>query len=191
MTESTFAADLVAALAELTVIERGRTANMGTYSYDYADLGDIVTVTRPALAKHGIVAVTPVSGREGGLQVGVTLIHSSGERLEFDPLFFPASNNPQAAGSSITYYRRYALLAALGIATGDDDDGAAAVASPPVRMADAATVKYIRDAVAAITDEELRKEVQAGFKAEFGPTASLPADRADEAKAWIDQAVPA
>lgn len=131
---SELAAALVEALAELTVIERNRTASIptksgGSYSYAYADIGDVIAATRPVLAAQGVVALTPVSGREGGLQVGVTLLHKSGERLDFDPLFFPGGNDPQAVGSTITYYRRYALLAALGIATGEDDDGAAAKAA--------------------------------------------------------------
>jgi hypothetical protein len=135
---SELAAALVASLADLSVIDRGRTATIptksgGQFTYSYADLGDVVTATRSALAAHDVVALTPVSGREGGLQVAVVLLHKNGERMDFDPLHFPASHDPQAVGSTITYYRRYALLAALGIATGDDDDGAAgsAAASRP------------------------------------------------------------
>lgn len=45
--------------------------------------------------------------------------------MEFGPLVLPYGNSPQAAGSAITYARRYALVAALGLAT-EDDDGAAA-----------------------------------------------------------------
>ena len=48
MTEhASLAAALVAALADLTVIEKGHTANAGSYSYDYADLGDLVKASRP------------------------------------------------------------------------------------------------------------------------------------------------
>jgi hypothetical protein len=132
MTE--LAAALVKALSDLTTVEKGHTANAGSYSYSYADLGDLVKITRPALAEHGLVALTPVSEHPGGLCVTVTLYHSSGEVLTFDPLPFPAGENAQATGSWITYFRRYALLAALGMAAGDDDDGAKAVAAEPVRV---------------------------------------------------------
>lgn len=115
------AASLVAALADLTTIDKGRTANAGSYSYTYADIGDLVAQTRPILASHGIVALTPVHGSEKGLACSVTLIHESGEERVFPPLPFVASNDPQQAGSAITYFRRYALLAALGMATVDDD----------------------------------------------------------------------
>lgn len=126
----TLDAALVTALADLTVIDRGRTASIptksgGSFTYSYADIADVIAETRPVLAEQGIVALTPVVGHEKGLAVTVTLIHSSGEERVFEPLPFMASNDPQQAGSAITYFRRYALLAALGMATGDDDDGAA------------------------------------------------------------------
>ena len=117
------AAALVAALADLTVIHKGRTANAGSYSYDYADLADTVEATRKALGAHGLVALTPVHAHEGGLACTVRLVHVSGETMDFPPLSFPAGRDAQATGSAITYHRRYALQAALGIATTDDDDG--------------------------------------------------------------------
>lgn len=122
---------LVAALADLAVVEKGRTAKIvtkekGSYTYDFADIADVVRLTRPALAAHGLVALTPVHAHGDGLACTVMLLHQSGERLDFEPLPFPAGRDAQATGSAITYYRRYGLLAALGMAAGDDDDGAAA-----------------------------------------------------------------
>lgn len=131
----TLAAALVAALAELTVVlDRTRTASIptksgGNFTYSYADISDVVAATRPVLHSHGLVALTPVHGSEKGLAVSVTLIHESGEERTFEPLPFVASQDPQQAGSAITYFRRYALLAALGMATADDD-GAAAKSAP-------------------------------------------------------------
>ena len=124
------AAALVKALAELTVLDRTRTASIptkagGSFTYSYADISDVVAATRPVLAEHGIVALTPVHGSEKGLACSVTLIHTSGQERTFEPLPFVASQDPQQAGSAITYFRRYALLAALGMATADDDGAAA------------------------------------------------------------------
>lgn len=127
MTEHpTLAAALVAALADCSVVDKGRTANAGSYSYEYADLGDVVKKTRPALAEHGVVALTPVVDNGSNLQVTVVLLHSSGEKLEFGPFSFPHGKDAQATGSMVTYHRRYALVSALGMAAGDDDDGATA-----------------------------------------------------------------
>ena len=130
------AAALVAALAELSVVEKHRMAKIESktgrdYSYEYADLGDVVKLTRPKLAEHGLVALTPVEEHGTGLKVTVVLLHSSGERMDFGPFPFPHGQTAQATGSMVTYYRRYALVAALGMAAGDDDDGATAVAAPP------------------------------------------------------------
>lgn len=120
-------AALIAALTDLTVVEKGRTANTGSYSYDYADIADVVKRTRPVLAEHGLVALTPIHDHGNGLACTVTLLHASGGRLDFGPFPFPHGKDAQATGSMVTYHRRYALVAALGMAAGDDDDGAAAV----------------------------------------------------------------
>ena len=135
------AAALVAALADLTMVEKGRTAKVemnkgGHYTYDYADLGDIVKITRPALAAHGLVALTPVHDHGNGLACTVILLHTSGEKLALGPFPFPHGKDAQATGSMVTYHRRYALLAALGMATGEDDDGASAVAREHAQPAD-------------------------------------------------------
>lgn len=144
----TLAAALVAALAELTVIEKGHTANAGSYSYDYADIADVVRLTRPRLAQHGLVALTPIHEHNGGLACTVTILHTSGERLDLGPFPFPHGRDAQATGSMVTYHRRYALIAALGLATGDDDDGARAAARTVVwnaGMVKAALVEILGD----------------------------------------------
>lgn len=132
----TLAEALVAALADLTVVEKGRTAKIdmkggGSYSYDFADLGDVVKKTRPVLARNGLVALTPLSNHGDQLACSVVFVHKSGESLEFGPFPFPAGPDARATGSFITYMRRYCLVAALGMAAGDDDDGAAARPKEP------------------------------------------------------------
>lgn len=130
------AAALVAALADLTVVTKRRTADTGKYSYDYADIGDVIEDTRPTLAEHGLVALTPVHAYEGGHACTVELLHVSGESKKFDPFDFPHGKDAQSTGSMVTYHRRYALLAALGMAT-TDDEGATAVArveAPPATV---------------------------------------------------------
>lgn len=134
MSGENIAAALVDALAELTIVEKGRTAKIPTkdgksYTYDYADIGDVVKLTRPVLAAHGLVALTPIHDHGSGLACTVTILHRSGERLDFGPFPFDGARDAQATGSAVTYFRRYALVAALGMAAGDDDDGAGAQSS--------------------------------------------------------------
>ena len=138
------AAALVRALADVTVIEANRKATIpgkdgrSGYSYDFANIGDVIQATRGPLAREGIVALTPVSTVDGGaLQVTVELIHTSGERRVFDPIVFASSRDPQAAGSAITYFRRYALMSALGIGIGEEDDGGEGAATAAQRPATA------------------------------------------------------
>lgn len=120
------AAALVAALADLTVVEKARKANVGTYKYEYASIEDVVKVTRPVLAQHGLVALTPIEPYDNGLACKVTIVHTSGEQMDLGLFPFPHGRDAQATGSLVTYVRRYSLLAALGMAAGDDDDGALA-----------------------------------------------------------------
>lgn len=156
MTETpNLAAALVAALADLTVIEKGNTAQIpikggGSYSYSYADLADVVKRTRPILAEHGIVALTPLHHHGADLACSVVLLHESGDRIDFGPFPFPHGRDAQATGSMVTYMRRYALVAALGMAAGDDDDGAAA---KPRQTQQSSPRHPLRDKVATLGDK--------------------------------------
>lgn len=88
----------------------------------YAGLPSILEVVLPILNKHGIVLVqAPINELE---RVGVrtTLSHVNGEiNSEFTMAL--SKNDPQGAGSAITYARRYALVSMLGLNVDEDDDG--------------------------------------------------------------------
>ena len=124
MTELT--PELCAALAkahtELTNPKKDSKAELGQYSYKYASLGAILDHVRPVLAKHGLSIAQNVEIQEGRVEVTTLLTHASGGWLSFGPIAGPTGNTWQTLGSGITYGRRYALTAALGIAAEDDDD---------------------------------------------------------------------
>lgn len=91
----------------------------------YADLSSGINAIRTALSANGI-AFTQLTRLSGDvLMVDTRLSHSSGQWIEseFPACRFPAK--PQEVGSALTYARRYALFAIIGIA-GEDDDGEAA-----------------------------------------------------------------
>lgn len=128
--------DWVTALRSMPPIERDREVTVdtqrGSYSYKYATLANVIDTVRAVLSDYEFAFAQSVTTVEDRIAVATIFYHSSGERIEFGPLELPAGSTPQAAGSAITYARRYALTAALGLATEDDDDGAAA-SRPPRR----------------------------------------------------------
>lgn len=89
----------------------------------YADLSSVWNACRDPLSRHGLAIVQTMDSREGQLYLTTTLAHSSGQWIKsFMPIILE-KNTPQALGSAITYMRRYALSAIVGMTSEDDDDG--------------------------------------------------------------------
>lgn len=91
----------------------------------YVPLESVVESINNIAPKHGLSFVQWALNDEGG-RVGVAtmLLHTSGEFIEFDPVFMNADKNtPQGAGALITYLKRYTLSAVFGITSDKDDDG--------------------------------------------------------------------
>jgi hypothetical protein len=100
------------------------TADNPFFKSKYAPLNDILNLARPLLAKHGLSVLQSPSGDGERIVITTMLMHLSGEWIELDPLILKADKiTAQGAGSAITYGRRYALSALLGISSEDDDDG--------------------------------------------------------------------
>jgi hypothetical protein len=96
----------------------------------FTSLGHLLATVRPVLNRHGLVLVqAPMLDEKGEFVLRTTILHSSGDSMEFSSPLNPTKNDPQGQGSAITYMRRYVLAAALAIADQDDDDGARAAAS--------------------------------------------------------------
>ena len=95
----------------------------------YATLAAIMEVARPALTANGIAVIqgTSVDGEPPRVQVTMVLVHVSGEWIRETLSIKPARDDAQSVGSAISYARRYALSALVGIVADEDDDGEAAV----------------------------------------------------------------
>ena len=101
-----------------------KTKTGASYNYKYAPLDEILKLIRPLLAKNGLSIVQVPYSNNGEVSITTTLLHSSGQFIEYPPISLRTTDiSPQAAGSIITYGRRYALSSILGIASDDDDDG--------------------------------------------------------------------
>lgn len=126
-TTELFAA-LVAAQAEFGAVEKG-TENTFFHS-KYADLAAVKASAQPVLTKHGLGVVQEPGFKVLGDKVydtlATTVIHTSGESRTSTMVLKPVKSDPQAQGSAITYAKRYAFMAVLGLVADADDDGNAA-----------------------------------------------------------------
>jgi ERF superfamily len=116
-----YAQALVAAIGELSNVPK--TASNPYFKSKYAPLDAIVESTRPVLAKHGLAIQQQPLFMEGTAGVETTILHKAGHSTATTLLLPLKDQSPQGVGSAITYARRYALAAVLGLATEDDDDG--------------------------------------------------------------------
>lgn len=130
------AAALSKAQAAFPKVLKDRTAKIqsprGNYEYKYADLATLIEAIRKPLADNGLAFSQLIQMGEGHHVLHTVLIHSSGAEL-CSNYALGNHDRPQEMGSEITYARRYALSALLGVASEDDDDGAAAQRSDSVR----------------------------------------------------------
>lgn len=97
-----------------------KTAINPFFKSKYASLADILDVIRQPLTDNGLSFVQFPKGNHG---LETMLMHESGEWLSESYEIKPIKDDPQGAGSVITYQRRYALGAILGLNIDEDDDG--------------------------------------------------------------------
>lgn len=92
----------------------------------YADLASVWDACRTALSENGLAVIqTTESVSPETITVITTLAHKSGQWIRGVLTMTPKDGSPQAAGSCLTYARRYALAAIVGVAQIDDDANAA------------------------------------------------------------------
>jgi len=109
-----------------------RTSENPFFQSRYADLAECWAAIRKPLTDNGLSVSQSTDVTESGDVVLETLLlHESGEFLGGKMLLKPEKTTPQSLGSCITYARRYALMAIVGIAPVDDDGNAASQGKPP------------------------------------------------------------
>ena len=165
---SAFFAALARFQAQIPPIQKRQVAKIQTkggssFTYHYANLSDIVTAIRPALAACELSLSFDTALKEGMLTVIASVHHADGHSSSSTfsaPLDRETRMSPsQAMDSALTYARRYAMCAALGIVTAEDDDDAqttqpaprAADRRPPQGQAPAAAPTAARPTTAAPT----------------------------------------
>lgn len=100
-------------------------ANNPFFKSSYTTLDKVIEAIDETAPKHGLSFIQyPVSKESGEIGMVTMLLHESGEMMKFDPVFMkPEKNTPQAAGSVISYLRRYTISSIFGITSDEDDDG--------------------------------------------------------------------
>lgn len=97
----------------------------------YADLASVWDACRGPLSENGLAVVQLTESDDSGVFVITTLAHSSGQWMRSRLRLTPKDSTPQGMGSAITYGRRYALAAIVGVAQVDDDGNAASGRDEP------------------------------------------------------------
>lgn len=100
----------------------------------YADLESVWDACRGLLAKNGLSVIQmPGNYFEGRMWLVTRLCHESGEWIEQEMSVPVQKPDAQGAGSALTYMRRYALAAFVGVVQADDDGNAASQTKPNLK----------------------------------------------------------
>lgn len=100
------------------------------FKSNYADLSSVWNSCKESLSKNGLAIIQTMDMKDGQNVLITTLAHSSGQWMRSCLPILNEKNNAQGMGSAITYMRRYALSAIVGVTCDEDDDGTAACAPP-------------------------------------------------------------
>ena len=125
------------AQADLPAVPKRGKGQVGTAKTTYATLDDVIDTVRGPLSENGLSFTQMLDTAADGPALTTMLLHSSGQWMASSTPIDAMDGNRgtnamQAFGSTLTYLKRYALSAMLGVTTDEDDDGSAA-RKPPQR----------------------------------------------------------
>lgn len=132
MTDNNKYKELFTALAKAQAEMPTAVKNTSGYNYKYADLAEIIKISRPSLTKNGlsVIQIIVPGNEDNPSMLNTMLCHSSGEYIESRvKIILPqdqhgkVQNKLQALGTALTYLRRYSYSAIIGIVTDQDSDG--------------------------------------------------------------------
>lgn len=131
---------LAKAQAAFPKIEKAKTAKVKgrsasgkeyEYAYQYADIADVLAAVLPVLSEHDLALIQPTAVENNTIVVRSRLLHKSGQWIEGAYPVCTLNPDHQKMGAAMTYARRYAACALLGIAADEDVDGQGAAAPTP------------------------------------------------------------
>lgn len=122
MNKSSEIAELAKALSKAQGVMTGAKADSKNpfFKSNYADLASVWEAAKEPLSKNGLSVVQTTIPHDNKVEVETTLLHDSGQFIT-SSLSMPAEKlDAQSFGKLITYCRRYALAAMVGISQVDD-----------------------------------------------------------------------
>ena len=121
---------MVKAINAIEGVKKG--ADNPFFKSKYANLESVIEAAHDALSANGLAVMQGPGPMDGNcITLTTRLIHESGEWIETDFSLPAGKMDPQAAGSAITYARRYSLMAMLNMPAVDDDGEASMPHSQP------------------------------------------------------------
>lgn len=146
------------------------TAKNPFFKSTYAPLAEVINSVKDALSNNNIgffQSIDPIGEKEivnitttdktgvvkteqkvvSFSKITTTLFAGNGEKIETSYPLIIADTDPQKVGATVTYAKRYALTAALGIASEDDD--AQSVSRPAAQTASAKPTQQAKPATSA------------------------------------------
>ena len=147
--------ELALALSKTQSILKGalKDSNNPFFKSKYADLASVWDACREPLAANGLSVVQmPCNDTPDSVALETILMHTSGQWISSVFSMPVSKHDAQAVGSAITYARRYALAAVVGIAPEDDDGNLASGKSETAKPAYSKPVAVIKQPVAVIKE---------------------------------------
>ncbi len=198
---SELAKALATSQAAFPVIERSKTVEVktktgGKYTFTYAPLDEILNLVRPILTANGLALSQLLAETENGRPaLRTVLLHADGERLEDIcplPMAVNGAMGPQEFGSLVSYIRRYAVVAILGIATEDEREEETGPGLPSEDVPSETQVKSRNGQAKRSGEVETLTSELEELVMQLGATDSLPAiyAKADAGeKEWLERQI--
>ncbi len=155
--------DLFGALAkaQAEMPMAGRNSENPYFKSRYADLAEVIRVSRPVLTKYGLAVMQQIEPNDDGQNILYTILcHESGQWIESRMRILPAKPDVQSLSSYVTYIKRVAYSSLVGVAvSNEDDDGEVAMVEARDIIAKGPSTKYNpkQQSFETITKEQLEE----------------------------------
>jgi hypothetical protein len=121
----------------------------------YASFKSVREASIAALSANGLSVLQPVVNDGTQYRLFTILAHSSGAFIKTSIVLILDKNNMQGLGSAITYAKRYAWSAMVGVVSDDDDDAFVAAPNPQIKTPPVDKIKKEPPNVARSSEDEI------------------------------------